>query len=101
MGMVAEPRSRPVAHGLVVGIVLRIARPDLAKANDIVPGRRDRIAHRDLESYLQARLKERSPATVDKERTTIIQFFNWVIAQGHLETSPATARTRLLHLDRG
>jgi integrase len=50
----------------------------------------DRVAHRDLEAYLQARLKERSPSTADKERTTIVQLFRWAIAQGYLETSPAT-----------
>jgi integrase len=49
----------------------------------------DRIAHRDLESYLQARLKERSPSTVDKERTTIIQLFQWAVAHRHLDASPA------------
>ena len=49
----------------------------------------DRIAQRDLESFLQARLKERSPSTVDKERTTIIQLFRWAVGQGDLESSPA------------
>jgi integrase len=49
----------------------------------------DRIVHRDLESYIQDRLKERSPSTVDKERTTILQLFRWAVAQAHLEASPA------------
>lgn len=49
----------------------------------------DRIARRDLELFLQARLKERSPSTVDKERTTVIQLFRWAVAQGDLESSPA------------
>jgi integrase len=49
----------------------------------------DRIAHRDLEAYLQARLKERSPSTVDKERTTIIGLFKWAVAHRHLDASPA------------
>jgi len=50
----------------------------------------DRVALRDLESYIQARLKERSPSTVDKERTIIVQLFRWAVAHGHLEASPAT-----------
>jgi integrase len=54
-----------------------------------VPAPIDRIAHRDLEGYLQARLKERSPSTVDKERTTIIQLFKWTVSHGYLEASPA------------
>ena len=49
----------------------------------------DRIAHRELESYLQARLRERKPSTVDKERTTIIGLFRWAVAHGHIETSTA------------
>jgi integrase len=59
------------------------------KLGSRAPAPIDRIAHRDLEAYLQARLKERSPSTVDKERTTIVQLFRWAIAQGYLETSPA------------
>ncbi len=49
----------------------------------------DRIARRDLELFLQARLKERSPSTVDKERTTVIHLFRWALAQGDLESSSA------------
>ena len=51
----------------------------------------DRIAHRDLEAFIQLRLKQRSPGTVDKERSTVVQLFRWAAAQGHLETSPASA----------
>lgn len=49
----------------------------------------DRISHSDLEAYLQARLRERSPSTVHKERATIVGLFKWAVAHGHLETSPA------------
>lgn len=55
----------------------------------------DRVAHRDLESYLQARLKERSPSTVGKERTTLVQLFRWAVAQGHLDASPAAGLSHI------
>jgi integrase len=50
----------------------------------------DRITHRDLEQFLQARLKVRTPATVHKERDTVGQFFRWLVAHGHLAASPAS-----------
>ena len=49
----------------------------------------DRIAHRDLEQHLQGRLKERTPSTVDKERTTIIQLFRRAVAHRYRAGSPA------------
>jgi integrase len=49
----------------------------------------DRVAHRDLESYIQARLRSREPSTVEKERATIIGLFRWAVSHGHLEASPA------------
>jgi integrase len=49
----------------------------------------DRITHADLESYVQARLREREPATVHKERATIVGLFKWAVAHGHVESSPA------------
>jgi integrase len=49
----------------------------------------DRITHRDLEQFLQARLKVRTPATVHKERDTIGQFFAWLVSHDHLAASPA------------
>lgn len=55
----------------------------------------DRIAHRDLEQYLQRRLGERTPVTVDKERTTIIQLFFWAVAHEYLVESPARALTSI------
>jgi integrase len=60
-----------------------------SKLGDRTQAPADRVARRDLESFLQARLKERSPSTVDKERTTVIQLFRWAVAQGDLESSPA------------
>jgi integrase len=68
------------------GVHLRNLKNKLGTKAD---GPADRVAHRDLESYLYARLKERSTSTVDKERTTIVQFFRWAVAHGHLEASPA------------
>jgi integrase len=53
----------------------------------------DRIAHRDLEQYLQARLKERTPSTVHKERDTITSLFKWAVAHGYLDASPAAGLT--------
>ncbi len=50
----------------------------------------DQMVHRDLEQFLQARLKKRSAATVHKERSTIVQFFDWAVANGVLALSPAT-----------
>jgi integrase len=55
----------------------------------------DRVEARDLEGFLQARLKERSPTTVSKERVTIAQFFDWGVGAGHLTTSPAANLTRV------
>jgi len=49
----------------------------------------DRLGHRDLDQYLQARLKERTADTVGKERFTLVKLFEWAVANGHLTTSPA------------
>ncbi len=49
----------------------------------------DRVTHRDLEQYLQARLKERTPDTVGKERFTLVKLFEWAVAHGILDASPA------------
>ena len=51
----------------------------------------DRIAHRDLEHFLQARLKERTADTVSKERFTLVKLFEWGVAYSYLETSPAAS----------
>jgi integrase len=53
----------------------------------------ERIECRDLESYLQARLKERTAVTVHKERGTIRQLFRWAVAQKFLDDSPAEELT--------
>jgi integrase len=53
----------------------------------------DRIARRDLEHYLQARLKERTPSTVHKERDTIGSLFKWAVAHGYFDASPAAGLT--------
>ena len=53
----------------------------------------DRIAHRDLDQYLQARLKERTPSTVHKERDTITSLFKWAVDHGYMDLSPAADLT--------
>jgi hypothetical protein len=55
----------------------------------------DRIEQRDLEAFLQARLRERSPTTVSMERVTVVQFFEWAVAVSHLTASPAANLTRV------
>jgi integrase len=55
----------------------------------------DRVERRDLEAFLQARLKVRSQTTVSKERVTVGQFFDWSVAVGHLAGSPAVGLTRV------
>lgn len=49
----------------------------------------DKIEPRNLEQFLQSRLKIRSASTVHKERDTISQLFRWAVTQGYLEQSPA------------
>jgi integrase len=58
-------------------------------------GPADRIQHRDLDQFLQARLRTRKPSTAHKERETIIQLFRWLVAHGYLRTSPATGLTAI------
>jgi integrase len=55
----------------------------------------DQVERRDLEAYLQARLKERAHTTVSKERETVVSFFRWAVACGYLATSPAADLTRV------
>jgi integrase len=55
----------------------------------------DRVEPRDLERFLQARLKERSSTTVSKERVTVTQFFDWAVAMNYIATSPAASLTRV------
>src|SRR5262249_39655427 len=54
----------------------------------------DGVEPGDLERFLQARLKERSPTTVSKERVTVAQFFAWATGMGYLAKSPAVNLTR-------
>jgi integrase len=54
-----------------------------------------RVEQRDLEAFLQARLKERSPTTVSKERVSIMQVFDWAVRVGYLPASPAAQLTRV------
>ena len=53
------------------------------------------IERRDLEAFLQARLKERAHTTVSKERDTVVRFFDWTVGQGYLRTSPAAGLTKV------
>ena len=55
----------------------------------------DRVEQRDLEAFLQARLRERSHTTVAKERATAIGLFAWAVGQGYLERSPAASLTKV------
>jgi len=50
---------------------------------------------RDLEAFLQARLGERSPTTVKKERVTVMEFFDWAVAMNILQASPAANLTKV------
>jgi integrase len=53
----------------------------------------DRVTRRDLEQFLQERLKERTPSTVHKERDTVGQLFKWAVGHGYLDASPAAGLT--------
>jgi integrase len=77
-------------HRYTVAVHLRnLLRKLPAKASGPV----DQVQERDLESFIQARLRERSPTTVSKERMTIISFFGWLLKQGHLTASPGVNLT--------
>jgi integrase len=89
-GYLANQAHKAPSSVYTEGVHLRNLRRQLGAK---VEAPADRIVQRDLEQYLQARLKERSPSTVDKERSTIIGLFKWAVAYGHLETSPGTRLT--------
>ncbi len=73
-----------------IGVHLRNLKKKLtAQVNEPI----DRIEYRDLERFIQARLKERSKTTVSKERETIVKFFDWVAARSYLTKSPAVELT--------
>jgi integrase len=50
----------------------------------------DQVTYQDLDRYLKARLGIRKANTVERERISLMQFYKWVVRQGHLPTSPAT-----------
>lgn len=58
---------------------------------DLVDAACDRVGYRDLDHYLKDRLSKRHPNTAERERITLLQFYKWVVAQGHLGSSPAAA----------
>ena len=70
------------------GIHLRNLLRHLGARSD---GPADKIVHRDLDQYLQARLKVRSSSTVHKERDTLRTLFSWLVANGYLDSSPASS----------
>jgi integrase len=51
----------------------------------------DRVGFRDLDAFLKERLARRHANTAKLERVTLLQFYKWVVAQGHLAASPAAA----------
>jgi integrase len=50
----------------------------------------DKVGFRDLDRFLKARLATRNPNTAERERITLLQFFKWIVQQGHLADSPAS-----------
>lgn len=76
----------PSTHGLftILNHWLRHLRGTAAREAGVV-------SHADLEGFLRARVAATSEATAAKERRTLIQFFRWAVAQGHLADSPAPA----------
>ncbi len=50
----------------------------------------DRVVQADLVRFLQERLATRDAVTVSKERTTLVQFYKWVVRQQYLTVSPAS-----------
>jgi integrase len=55
----------------------------------------NRITHADLDGFLEARLKERAPTTVGKERETITGLFRWACARRYVATSPGAELRRI------
>ncbi|MBA4189810.1 MAG: hypothetical protein C0467_17650 [Planctomycetaceae bacterium] len=50
----------------------------------------DKIVFRDLDGFVQTRLAERHPNTAEREQITLLQFYKWVVRQGHLKVSPVS-----------
>lgn len=55
----------------------------------------DRVGFRELDGYLKKRLAERHANTAERERITLLQFYKWVVQQGHLAASPAAGLERI------
>jgi integrase len=49
----------------------------------------DQVGFRDLDRYIKKRLAERHANTAERERITLLQFYKWMVRQGHLSASPA------------
>jgi integrase len=49
----------------------------------------DQIGFPDLDGYLKARLAERHPNTVERERITLRQYYKWAVQHGYVKDSPA------------
>lgn len=65
------------------------------KLGDKVDAPINQVQRRDLEAFVQARLKERVATTVSKERETVVQFFDWAVANSYLTESPAVGLTKV------
>ena len=50
----------------------------------------DEVSNGDLDGFLEARLVSRAKATVQKERQTVLDFFDFAVARSYLHESPAT-----------
>jgi integrase len=55
---------------------------------DVADAPCDQVDFRALDRYLQSRLAIRQPNTAERERISLMQFYKWVVAQGHLAVSP-------------
>ena len=75
-----------------IGVHLRNLHAKLGAGADRPIGR---VTPRDLELFLQARLRERAHTTVGKERATLVGFFAWAVGHGYLAESPAARLTQV------
>jgi integrase len=80
------------SHRYTIGVHLRNLQKKLPRKADRPIGR---VERRDLEGFIQARLKERSCTTVSKERETVAQFFAWAAANDYVAASPAAELTKV------
>jgi integrase len=75
-----------------IGVHLRNFKKKLPEKLDAVVSA---VEKRDLEGFLQARLKERSRTTVSKERETVVQFVRWAVGRKYLEEAPLNDLTEV------